>query len=282
MAELKHRAKIAGIALLCTTLFFLVAPASLNQNFLGFYKPVVSLLLDTIRSYLLPSNVFLIPGTASAPITIYTVASLFFGFLVASPVIFYEVYAFVRPAFTDFPSKLIWISFMFFVMGCLFGFFIMMPAVIYGLFAFFPYVGVTQNLLAAQDFYQMVFVVTLISGLSFLTPIVVYLFVRYGNFDPKRVTKNRWYTWAVVYVISAVITPDSNILADFVLFIPLILMIEGSLFVAARSKKIESDAEKNHRKNDHSIHKYPWSIARARAEAPGIGIITEIRRKISF
>jgi len=241
IAELKHRAKIAGISLLCATLFFLVAPASLDQNFLGFYKPFVSLILDAIRTYLLPSSVQLIPGTASAPITIYTVASLFFGFLVASPVIFYEVYRFVEPAFKDLPSKLIWISLTFFVSGCAFGFFIMMPAMIYGLFAFFPYVGVTQNLIVAMDFYQMVFVVTLISGLSFLTPIVVYLLVRYGNFDPKRLTKNRWYTWAMVYVISAVITPDSNILADFVLFIPLILMIEGSLFVASRSKKNQSN-----------------------------------------
>src|SRR6266571_1611657 len=241
MAELKYRAKIAGISLLCATLFFLVAPASLDQNFLGFYKPVVSLLLDFIRAQLLPSSVSLIPGTASAPITIYTVASLFFGFLVASPVIFYEVYAFIRPAFISFPHKIVILSFIFFLGGCAFGFLVMMPAVIYGLFAFFPYVGVTQNLLVAMDFYQMVFVVTLISGLSFLTPIVVYLLVRYGSFDPKRLTRNRWYTWAGGYVISAVITPDSNILADFVLFIPLILMIEGSLFVASRSKKNQSN-----------------------------------------
>jgi sec-independent protein translocase protein TatC len=236
LAELKHRIKIIGITLLCSVMFFLVAPASLNENFLGFYKPFVSTLLDSIRSFLLPSNVSLIPGSLSSPIIIYTESSLFFGFLVASPVIFYEIYRFVEPAFETFPKKMIGVSLILFLTGCGFGFFVMMPAVIYGLFAFFPYVGVSQNLIVAQDFYSMVFTITLISGLSFLTPIGIYLASMFG-FDPKTLTSKRWYTWAIVYVISAVITPDSNILADFVLFIPLILMIEASLFIASRSKK---------------------------------------------
>ncbi len=235
--ELKFRLKAWGISFLCATLFFLAAPASLNSNFLSFYKPFVSLLLDAIRARVLPSSVQLIAGTAGAPIEIYTFASIFFGFLVTTPILFYEVYAFVSPAFDSFPHRIIWISYALFSVGCLFGFFILLPSIILGLFAFFPYVGVTANFITVKDFYGMVFWTVLVSGFCFLSPVVVFVAAKYLNFDPKVVTSKRKYLWAVTYVVSAWVTPDSNILADFVLFIPIIIMIELSLFFVKRTKR---------------------------------------------
>ncbi len=228
-------------------LFFLVAPASFNADLLTSYRPAVSILLDCIRNFLIPPGVSLLPGSPSAPITIYTTASIFFGFLLASPVILYEVYAFIRPALEysglRLPTKIIWASVILFLSGCAFGFLVLMPFVIYGLFAFFPFVGIDAYFINAQDFYSMTFWTVLVSGLSFLTPVVIYLVTKYLGFDPRTITSKRKYLWAGIFVGSAFITPDSNILADLILFIPLIVMVEASLLIAKRTRKKDCKPE---------------------------------------
>ncbi len=79
------------------TILFMVLPAdtSFIENPLAFYKPLISVIILYIKASLLPPNVQLIAGSFTAPIELYVVASVVFGFAVSIPVLAYEVYRFI-------------------------------------------------------------------------------------------------------------------------------------------------------------------------------------------
>jgi Sec-independent protein secretion pathway component TatC len=50
-------------------------------------------------------------------------------------------------------------------------------------------------------------------------------------------TKNRKYVWAVTLILTAIASPDGGPLADIALFVPIIILLEGSIWYAKRYEK---------------------------------------------
>ena len=72
-------------AFIVSTVAFLAFPADLSflQNPLAFYKPLISVVLLTVRDRLLPPDVILIPGPLTGPIEVYVISSVVFGFAIS-------------------------------------------------------------------------------------------------------------------------------------------------------------------------------------------------------
>jgi sec-independent protein translocase protein TatC len=246
ITELSRRLRVWIIAFIVATIFFLLAPADATflSNPLGLYKPFIANVLQAIRNHVLPSNVQLIAGSFTAPIMLYFVASAVFGFIVTVPLLAFEIYRFVVPALTKneresaFPFVL-GFSFLF-VTGALFGFFILTPLVVWSSLFFFSFTGATA-LIRIDDFYNLVFFTTVASGLAFTLPVFLVLMVKLNVVSTHLITKNRFYLYIAVYILTGVVTPDGNPVSDILLFLPIILLLEGALLVARKYDKGQSN-----------------------------------------
>lgn len=218
----------------------LPADASFLANPLGLYKPFIAVVLQGIRSRILPSSVQLIAGSFTAPILLYLVASAVFGFIVTVPLLAYETYMFVDPALTPYEKKSAYpfvLAFsLLFVVGAFFGFFLLTPLVVWGSLFFFGVTGAI-SLVRIDDFYNLVFFTTLASGFAFTMPVILVLLAKFGVLQPELMPRNRKYLWIITYVITGVITPEGNPISDILLFIPIIALLEGALFIARRYQR---------------------------------------------
>src|SRR5436309_992474 len=86
-------------------------------------------------------------------------------------------------------------------------------------------------------FYKLVFLSILTTGFAFTLPVFLVLLVKFGIVGTRSITQRRLYLWVGIYILTAVITPDGGPIADVALFAPMILLLEGSLFIARRYEK---------------------------------------------
>ena len=250
VGELANRFRVWITSFIIATLVFLLLPAdtSFLSNPLGLYKPFVAIVLQAIKNRILPYNVQLIAGTFTAPILLYFVASAVFGFIVTLPLLAYEIYKFVDPALTggEKGSAYPFVAgfTLLFVGGALFGFFILTPLVVWGSLFFFGFTGASP-IIRVDDFYNLVFFTTVASAFAFTLPVFMVLLAKFQILDIRIFTKNRKYLWIVVYIVASLVTPDSNPVADIILFVPVIALVEGALFVSKRYKVKEPPMEES-------------------------------------
>jgi sec-independent protein translocase protein TatC len=240
--ELAKRLKVIMYVLVVSTIVFMVAPTNLKfvTNPLEFYDPLVALVLRQIRVQMLPPDVTLIGYELTVPLELYMIASFLLGFIVSIPVIAYEVYRFVDPALYPHERRAVYpfvLSFTgLFIIGATFGYLILTPFMIWALFPFFTAMGAAR-MISIMDFYNMVFVSTVLSGLIFTWPVFFVLLVRFGILQTSMITKNRKYVYAAMYIITAFVTPDGGPLADMMLFLPMALLTEVAVFFGKRYEK---------------------------------------------
>ena len=240
--ELAKRLKVVLYVLVVSTIIFMVFPSDLSSlsNPLQFYDPLVALILRQIRAQMLPPNVRLIGYELTVPMELYLIASFIMGFAVSIPVLAYEIYRFVDPALYPHERKAVYpfvLSFTaLFVVGATFGYKILTPFMIWALFPFFTAVG-AERIISIMDFYKMVFVSTLMSGLIFTWPVFFILLVRFGILKTSMITSNRKYVYAAMYIITAFGTPDGGPLADLMLFIPMVVLTETAVYFGRRYER---------------------------------------------
>jgi sec-independent protein translocase protein TatC len=242
MSELAKRLKVVLYVLVVSTVLFMVLPSNLSflSNPLQFYDPLVALVLRQIRAQILPPDVTLIGYELTVPLELYMIASFVMGFAVSIPVIAYEIYRFIDPALYSHERRAVYpfvLSFTaLFIVGAAFGYAILMPFMIWGLFPFFTAMGAAR-IISIMDFYNMVLVSTLMSGLIFTWPVFFILLVKFGVLQTSMISKNRKYVYAAMYVITAFVTPDGGPLADLMLFIPMVALTEAAVFFGRRIEK---------------------------------------------
>jgi len=164
-----------------------------------------------------------------------------------SPVIGYELYAYVNPALYPHERRLVW-GFMaafvgLFTAGAVFCYFLVMPLVI-RFMAFFAEVVGAEFTVTAGDYFTMVFSTVVLMGFLFTFPAIFVLLVRLGILNTSILTKNRLYVYGILYIIIAVITPDGWLVANTVLFLPMVVLTEAAILVAKRFERERAKQER--------------------------------------
>jgi sec-independent protein translocase protein TatC len=240
--------KIWIYSFVIATLFYLAVPSDLSflQNPFQIYHPIITAILAGIRTRLLPSQYILIGGTVTTPLELIVVGSAVFGFATSIPVLAYEMYKFVDPAIKASEKQSVYpfvaaFSILFLV-GASFAFFVLLPFIFYFSLPFFQAVGISTFIFADQ-FYNLVFFVIVLSGFAFTIPVFFVLLVKLHVLGTKMLTKNRKYVWAATLVLTAIASPDGGPLADVALFVPIIILLEGAIWYAKRYEKGRVDDE---------------------------------------
>ena len=161
------------------------------------------------------------------------------GFVLAFPYVFYEIWKFVAPGLYDNERKatrgIVLICSILFLMGVLFGFFIIAPFATNFLMGFTASEAVANNpTLSSFVLYMVMF--TLPAGLIFELPIVVYFLAKMGIVTPDGMRKYRRHSIIGILLLAAVLTPP-DVVTQFLIGIPLYILYEISILVAARMAK---------------------------------------------
>jgi len=165
--------------------------------------------------------------------------ALMFAFILALPVLLYELYGFLLPAFSPeqrrVTTPLVLAIPLLFSIGVLFGYFVVLPAAV----RFFQNFnsGQFNVLVQASQYYHFVAVVLLAMGLIFQVPVAILAATRAGIVTPAQLAHNRRYAILACAVIAAFIPGDAiTLLLETV---PLYLLFEGSVLLARAVERRE-------------------------------------------
>lgn len=172
-------------------------------------------------------------GVTEPFVTTFTVAG-YAALLLALPLILYQLYAFLLPAFSPQERKTA-VPFMLmvpvlFLCGVAFGYFVALPRAVDFLLNFND--DNFDILIGAKDYYKFSIVLLAVVGLLFQIPVGVLAITRLGIVSPKQLAKNRGYIILGVAVVAAVATPTPDPVTMLVTMVPLLVLFELSLVLA--------------------------------------------------
>jgi sec-independent protein translocase protein TatC len=167
------------------------------------------------------------------PFTTTIGVSLLLAFLLALPIILYELYAFLLPAFSReqqrIANSLIFAVPVLFAMGATFGYFVVLPSAL----RFFQNFnsGQFNVLVQANQYYHFAAVVLLAMGLVFQVPVAILAATRSGVVTPSQLRHNRRYAILACAAVAAFLPGDA--LTLLLETVPLYLLFEASLLLAS-------------------------------------------------
>ncbi|KXH78540.1 twin-arginine translocase subunit TatC [Sporosarcina sp. HYO08] len=168
------------------------------------------------------------------PIMIYIKVILFIAFVVISPVIMYQLWAFVSPGLheTERRATLNYIPFTFllFVAGIAFSYFVLFPYVMKFMMNLSTDLEIVQTI-GINEYFGFLFQLLLPFGIVFQLPVVLLFLTRLGILNPKTLVKMRKYAYFVLFVIAAFITPP-DIFSHLFVTVPLFILYELSIFIS--------------------------------------------------
>lgn len=161
--------------------------------------------------------------------------AMYGALVVALPLLLYQLYAFLIPAFTHRERRtivplLFGVPFLFYA-GVAFAYFLALPRA----------VDFLQNfnsdnfdiLVQAKDYYKFVALFVAGSGLIFQVPVIVIAISRMGILSAKQMRKRRGFVAITSAVVAAVITPTPDAVTMLLMMAPLIVLFEVSVLVAS-------------------------------------------------
>lgn len=164
--------------------------------------------------------------------------SLLCGLILGFPFLLWELWKFVRPALKDKevgPVKVfVMIATFLFLVGIFFGYFLLFPMSYNFLISYklsSSDIVQTQNTL--DDYISLISTMTLVSGIIFEMPILVYFLTRMTLITPEFMRKYRKHAVIVILIAAAVITPSPDVTSQMIVAVPMYLLYELSVFVSA-------------------------------------------------
>jgi sec-independent protein translocase protein TatC len=106
----------------------------------------------------------------------------------------------------------------------------------------------TQKLLETKptldDYLENLIDLIIGCGAAFELPILSYVLAKMGLLTPGFLIKNRKFAIVVILVIAAVITPSPDWMSQTIVFIPLFLLYQLSIFVCKKAVKEDERKQK--------------------------------------
>lgn len=170
-------------------------------------------------------------GFSACLLTFSFAAFQFWRFV--SPGLYDSEKRFVRPLFFAAPVL--------FLCGGAFVFYVVMPAAFRFLLGFQQLTASAEALPVVlearlQEYLSFLISMFLAFGLSFQLPLILIVSAKLGLFTAQSLKEIRRYAVVLIFVLAAVITPP-DIISQFALALPLLILYEGAIWVIERVEK---------------------------------------------
>jgi sec-independent protein translocase protein TatC len=160
--------------------------------------------------------------------------SAYAALLISLPVILYQLYAFVLPAFSPTERRvalpLLLLVPVLFIAGVVFCYFVVLEPGLNWLLQFNADEFDTQ--VRARDYYSFVTLVMVAMGIGFQIPVGLLAACRIGVTTPEKLRRNRGYAIVVIAVLAALL-PTIDPVTLLLEMVPLIVLYELSILLAS-------------------------------------------------
>ena len=162
--------------------------------------------------------------------------SIFGGFIIAFPYVFWEFWRFVSPGLHTNENKMargiVFFSSVLFLLGILFGYYIIAPLSV-NFLGSYQVSSSVANQISLTSFITTVTTVSFATGIIFELPILVYFLTKIGLLTPDFMRIYRKHAIVLILILAAVITPP-DVTSQIIVLLPLILLYELSIGISAR------------------------------------------------
>ncbi|MFZ4623730.1 MAG: twin-arginine translocase subunit TatC [Rhodoferax sp.] len=181
----------------------------------------------------LPKGSTLIATSVISPFMVPLKVLLMAAFLLALPVVLYQLWAFVAPGLYSHEKKLVLplvvSSTVLFFVGVAFCYFFVFGRVFAFIQSFAP-----KSITASPDieaYLSFVLSMFLAFGMAFEVPVVVVVLARMGIFSIEKLKQFRGYFVVLAFIIAAIVTPP-DVVSQLALAIPMCLLYEVGIWAA--------------------------------------------------
>ncbi|MBU0689876.1 MAG: twin-arginine translocase subunit TatC [Gammaproteobacteria bacterium] len=182
----------------------------------------------------LPQGGQMIATDVTTPFFVPLKVAMMAAFVIALPFILFQLWRFVAPGLYSHEKKLvlplIMVSTLLFFCGMAFAYFAVFP-VVFGFITAAAPVGVAV-MTDIDKYLSFVMGMFLAFGITFEVPVAVVILVRMGMVSVEKLREFRSYVIVGAFVVAAIVTPP-DVVSQFMLAIPLWILYEAGIVVAA-------------------------------------------------
>jgi sec-independent protein translocase protein TatC len=191
------------------------------------------LLLEIAQHPLPDDHDQLITFGVTEPFTTTLTVSAYGAIVLTLPVLLWQLYAYVLPAFSQSERRTIMpilLLFPFlFIAGLAFAYFVVMPAAVSFLLNFNE--GQFNIQLRARDYYSFFSMTEVGCALIFQLPLVILAVTRLGIVSVEQLTQNRRYAYLAIAILAAAL-PGVDPVTMLIEMVPLLVLYELSILLA--------------------------------------------------
>jgi len=163
----------------------------------------------------------------------YLKVSFFAGFLLALPIVMYQLWAFIMPAMTNNERTagvfLVPASLILFFAGLLFSYYLVLPA---GVKFFMGFATESlQPMFSIGQYLSFVISFLLPFGFIFELPLFILVMAKVGIINSAFLTEKRKIVLVMAFVIGALISPTPDVFSQTMVAVPMIVLYEISLLL---------------------------------------------------
>ena len=200
----------------------------------AFFRQIIEVLVLPAREVLDVNSGGLIYTEVTELLTTSVKVSLLAGFILAFPVILYQVIMFVAPGLTGKERRYLLIflpaALMAFVCGVAFAYFVLAPPALKFLLTFGE--GVARPEIRISNIVNVMVRLLFWMGMAFETPLVMYLLATLGIVNARLLGRFRRYWVVVAFILAAIITPTFDPLNQALVAVPLLVLYELGVLLA--------------------------------------------------
>jgi sec-independent protein translocase protein TatC len=191
----------------------------------------------------LPPGMSMIATDVASPFLTPLKFALVAAVTVTIPFLLYQLWAFVAPGLYRHERRMVMpllvSSILLFYAGMAFAYFVVFPTV-FGFFVNILPPGV-QMMTDIKSYLDFVFSMFFAFGVAFEVPVAVIILSWVGVVNPETLAEKRPYIIVGAFVVAAVLTPP-DVLSQFLLAIPMLILFEVGLFIARRLRRTSDDS----------------------------------------
>ena len=197
----------------------------------GFIDKILSILLLPTLETTIPINIQVL--SVQGMFIIKWFISFISGFILAFPVLIYQLWKFISPGLKVNEKKyvfpIVFFSFSSFVIGISFGYFVLIPFSL----EFFSSIGMgnVENNYSIQYYFSFLSWLLLGSGVIFQLPVVSLMLSALGLLTPAFMRHYRRHSIVSIFILSSFITPPDPV-SMLIMAVPLILLYELSIGIS--------------------------------------------------
>ena len=167
--------------------------------------------------------------------------SFFAGLFLSSPVILYQICAFLWPGLRQNEQKYLFRGLVFgtglFLLGVLFAYYAVIPAALRFLTGLS--VSGVKPMYTLNNYMSFIWTFLILFGMAFQVPVVLSLLALIGLVKPQSLRNKRKYCVLIIFIVSAILTPP-DVVSQVLMAVPLLGLYEIGILgaeIASRFRK---------------------------------------------